>query len=259
MNMHSERPASGLTRGQASESDIDTPLHVEDSRGKAAGSFNKDALAIMLKAPVPGNVKTRLSPPLTQEEAAQLYRCFIEDVFIKAAGLKGVDLYAFCAPEGGGADALAGVVSPGVSTFPQEGEDLGARMRNVFKSLFDKGHKKVSIIGTDSPDMPVEYIRSAFTLLDEASLVLGPAKDGGYYLIAMNSLFETVFDGISWSTGAVLEQTIEKAKQASIAFKLLPLWHDIDTYEDLALLRGSVDAPVSSKYLEATSKNSSFS
>ncbi|MBI5826441.1 MAG: TIGR04282 family arsenosugar biosynthesis glycosyltransferase [Deltaproteobacteria bacterium] len=231
--------------------EIDASLYVEDfPRLRSRGSFNKDALAIMLKAPVPGNVKTRLSPPFTPVEAAGLYRCFIEDVFIKAAGLKGVDLYAFYAPEGGGADALGGVVPSGVSSFPQEGGDLGARMRNVFKSLFDKGYKKVSIIGTDSPDMPVEYIRGAFTLLDEAGLVLGPARDGGYYLIAMNSLFETVFDGISWSTGAVLEQTIEKAEQASIAFTLLPVWHDIDTFEDLALLRASAGAPVSSNYLE---------
>lgn len=212
--------------------------------------MNKDALAIMLKAPVPGNVKTRLSPPLTPVEAAGLYRCFIEDVFIKAAGLKGVDLYAFCAPEGGGGDALKGVVPSRVSSFPQEGKDLGARMRNVFKSLFGKGHEKVSIIGTDSPDMPVEYIRGAFTLLDEASLVLGPAVDGGYYLIAMSALFETVFDGISWSTGAVLEQTVEKARQGGIAFRLQPLWHDIDTFEDLALLRGAAGAPMSANYLE---------
>lgn len=216
--------------------------------------MNKDALAIMLKAPVPGNVKTRLSPPLAPVEAARLYRCFIEDVFIKAGGLNGVDLYAFCAPEGGGADALGGVAPPGVAIFPQEGKDLGARMRNVFRSLFNKGHEKAAIIGTDSPDMPVEYIRSAFTYLDEAGLVLGPARDGGYYLIAMSALIETLFDGISWSTGAVLEQTIEKAEQASIALKLLPVWHDIDTYEDLALLRGSADAPASSKYLEAALK-----
>lgn len=212
--------------------------------------INKDALAIMLKAPVPGNVKTRLSPPLTPVETAGLYRCFIEDVFIKAVGIEGVDLYAFCAPEGGGVGALGGVALPGVAIFPQEGKDLGARMRNVFKSLFDKGYAKVAIIGTDSPDMPVEYIRGAFTLLDGASLVLGPARDGGYYLIAMTSLIETVFDGIGWSTGAVLEQTIEKARHAGIALKLLPVWHDIDTYEDLAMLRGSTGAPVSSKWLE---------
>ncbi|MEK7774113.1 MAG: TIGR04282 family arsenosugar biosynthesis glycosyltransferase [Deltaproteobacteria bacterium] len=212
--------------------------------------MNTDALAIMLKAPVPGNVKTRLSPPLTPLEAAQLYRCFIEDVFIKAAALKGVDIYAFYAPEGARKDALEEAIPRGVPSFPQEGGDLGARMYNVFKSLFGKGCGKAVIIGTDSPDMPVDYIKSSFALLDEASLVLGPAKDGGYYLIAMNRLLETVFSGISWSTGAVLEQTVEKAKKAGIALRLLPLWHDMDTFEDLALLSGGTDALVSANYLK---------
>lgn len=217
----------------------------------------RQALAIMLKAPKPGTVKTRLVPPLTFEEAAGLYACFVKDVFAKACCLEGVDVFAAIAPEGAG-EALP-PMPEGVSLFAQEGSDLGQRMLNVFRRLSSVGYGRASIIGTDSPDLPLEYIIRSFDCLREigAGVVLGPAKDGGYYLIGMDKPREEVFTGIPWSTGAVLEHTLARARSAGIPVRLLPPWHDIDTADDLAFLEGG-RAPETRAFLEGLGKRGGF-
>lgn len=207
-----------------------------------------DALVIMLKAPRPGSVKTRLVPPLSYEQAACLHRCFLKDIFNSVLKLKGVSVYAAYAPEGW--EGITGLIPKGVKAFPQEGRGLGRRICSVFKRLFAEGHEKITVIGSDSPDLPLDYIKEAFDLLDKrVKLVLGPARDGGYYLIAMNEFNAGLFTGIPWSTKDVLEDTIKKARQNSIAFKLLEPWHDIDTADDLHYLKKSRSAPVSSEFL----------
>lgn len=207
-----------------------------------------DALVIMLKAPRPGSVKTRLVPPLSHEEAAGLYRCFLLDIFNSVLRLKGVSVYAAYAPEGW--EDLTGLIPNDVEAFPQEGRGLGRRILNVFKRLFAEGHEKITVIGSDSPDLPLDCIKEAFALLDErVKLVLGPAEDGGYYLVAMNGSNYRLFTGIRWSTKDALQDTIKKARHYSIEFKLLGPWHDIDTAEDLRYLKKSRSAPLSSGFL----------
>ncbi|MBI5492275.1 MAG: TIGR04282 family arsenosugar biosynthesis glycosyltransferase [Deltaproteobacteria bacterium] len=202
----------------------------------------KNALAVMFKAPEPGKVKTRLVPPLTYEQAAKLYGCFIKDVLNTAKGLEGVDIYG----------AFAGNIKDGevygVSLFEQEGTGLGERIYNVFRALFLKGHERAVVIGSDSPDLPAENIKDAFGLLDGTELVLGPALDGGYYLVAMKRLMDEPFMDIPWSTGDVLEATVKRAKGAAIPFKLLKPWHDIDTVHDLTRLNGKA-APLTANFL----------
>jgi len=203
----------------------------------------------MLKAPRPGSVKTRLVPPLSHEEAAGLYRCFVQDIFGSVLRLKGVSVYAAYAPEG--RDDLSGLIPEGVKSFPQDGRGLGRRILNVFKKLFAEGFEKITVIGSDSPDLPLDYIKEAFALLDcRTRLVLGPAEDGGYYLIAMNESNAGLFTGIRWSTKDVLKDTIKKARESSVSFKLLETWHDIDTAEDLKYLRKSRSAPLSFRFLK---------
>lgn len=207
------------------------------------------ALAVMVKAPVPGLVKTRLVPPLTFDEAAGLYRCFVKDTFDLVAGLEGVRLFSPYAPPAL-ADEVASVIPAGVEAFAQEGHTLGERISNVFKRLFSAGYGKVVVIGSDSPDLPLRYIEDAFKALGRVSLVLGPAKDGGYYLVGMNRFDERPFAEIPWSTSKVMDETLKRANSARIPFELISLWHDYDSFDDLALLRDNHSAPASSTFLK---------
>ncbi len=222
---------------------------------------DRNALAVMLKYPAPGRVKTRLVPPLTPEQASGLYSCFIKDFFPRAASLECADVFAAYAPEGAGEyeragdceAKIAGMLAPlghGAGLVEQDGTGLGERINNLFKRLFERGYNKVAVVGSDSPDLPLEYIVEAFGLLDETTgLVLGPALDGGYYLVALQALSPELFDGIAWSTPEVLVQTLERARGSSIAYRLLRPWHDIDTAEDLRFLRGNPVTPESSAFL----------
>lgn len=204
----------------------------------------------MLKAPVEGEVKTRLIPPLTAKEAATLYRAFIKDTFSRLSSLTDLALYAFFTPAGA-KDDIVDIIPQGISLTSQKDGDLGKRIYEVFECLFNAGHKRAAVMGSDSPDLPIEYIESSFSMLKESpkSLVLGPATDGGYYLIAMDRLIKIPFEGIEWSAKTVLEDTVRNAVASGITVKLLPEWHDIDRPEDLKFLEGNPDAPESSACL----------
>lgn len=205
------------------------------------------AIAVMLKAPQAGSVKTRLVPPLTFDEAAGLYASFVKDIFKKTGGLDAADVYAVHA----GPDALlAGLIPEGTGLIPQEGADLGERMLNCFKRLFDKGYERVVIIGSDSPDLPADYIKEALSLLGDKTVdaVLGPARDGGYYLIGMKEPLALLFEGMAWSTADVLRNTIARLADNHVDFRLLPPWHDIDAFVDLGLLN-KTDAPMTAAFL----------
>lgn len=211
---------------------------------------NQNALAIMLKVPEPGKVKTRLVPPLSYDDAAALYRCFLKDIFGKVSGFRDIDIYAAYTPPGM-EEKLSSTVPGNIKLFPQEGFGLGERIYNVFKYLFAKGYKKVAVIGSDSPDLPPEYIKEPFSLLDNTvDLVLGPAKDGGYYLVAMDKLLCAPFVNIPWSTGIVLRETIKRAEESALSYKLSSRWHDIDTPDDLSILKDNPGCPASSEFLK---------
>jgi hypothetical protein len=115
-----------------------------------------------------------------------------------------------------------------IPLYSQQGVDLGERMCNAVKLLFNKGYEKVSLIGADSPDLPLPFITEAFEKLDSYDLVIGPSEDGGYYLISMNKPFDTIFKDINWGHDNVLKDTVSKAKAAGISYFLLPQWYDID-------------------------------
>lgn len=215
----------------------------------------ENALAVMLKAPREGEVKTRLVPPFTPKEAASLYKAFIKDTFSRLSNLTDLTLYAFFTPAGKKTD-IVNIIPQGISLIPQKDGDLGERIYGVFESLFNAGRKKVAVIGSDSPDLPVEYIETSFSMLKESqgSLVLGPAFDGGYYLIAMDRLIKTPFEGIRWSADSVLKDTIKNAVASGITVKLLPEWHDIDRPEDLCFIEDNPTTPESSACLAGIKK-----
>lgn len=202
----------------------------------------------MLKLPVAGQVKTRLTPRLGEIGAARLYRCFIQDTFSRISALNGIDIIAAVTPKNMAAKVKK-IVPPDITIIPQRGKDLGERLHNIFLQLFFVGYKKVAIIGTDSPDLPIEYIKKSFSLLKgKTELVLGPAEDGGYYLVAMSRECKEIFKDIPWSTDTVFKKTMEKAQRAGLKPAILPEWYDVDDIDSLKVLRDSLKmSPVATK------------
>ena len=191
------------------------------------------ALVVFAKQPRPGAVKTRLCPPLTALEAAELYRCLLLDTLDLARRIDGATA-SICYQDDPGAAGYFATTAPRLPARPQQGADLGERMLNAFREAFAAGNRRVIIIGSDAPDLPAEYVKKAFAVLASGSdVVLGPAEDGGYYLIGLTRICEELFCGIAWSSPAVLEQSLARAAGAQRDVALLPLWHDIDTPADL--------------------------
>jgi rSAM/selenodomain-associated transferase 1 len=207
------------------------------------------ALVIFAKAPIPGQVKTRLCPPLTHDEAATLQGSFVLDTLerTKAAGIKlklPFDRYLACAPSSTLVFFKILEERQGVTLIDQEGEDLGSRMHHAFDGLFKRGYHHVLIVGTDVPSLPLSYYQQALVHLEKHDLVLGPALDGGYYLIGLNKPTPVLFENIPWSTDRVLSLTREKATNLGLSTVLLPEWRDIDRLNDLQAMidASAVDA-----------------
>jgi rSAM/selenodomain-associated transferase 1 len=199
----------------------------------------RSALFVMAKAPRPGQVKTRLCPPLDHGTAARLYRCFLLDVLDLVAAVPGVDpVVAYTPAEA--RPAFAHLVTGRFHLVPQAGADLGARLENTFRVLFQQGYQRVAAVSTDSPDLPPEYLREAFRHLERSSVVLGPCPDGGYYLIGMSRLVPDLFREMPWSTDRVVDVTAERAARLGLEMARLPEWHDVDTPEDLGRLCGEL-------------------
>lgn len=196
------------------------------------------ALIVFAKAPIPGQVKTRLCPPLTPDEAATLHGSFVIDTLertkLTATQLKlQFDRYLACAPSSTHVFFKIMEERHGVKVIDQIGDDLGARMNQAFDVLFKKGYRQVLIIGTDVPTLPLDYFKQTLTLLDSHDLVLGPALDGGYYLIGLKRMTPELFTDIPWSTDHVLKLTQEKAATLGLKTALLKPWRDVDTLADL--------------------------
>lgn len=192
------------------------------------------ALLIFAKQPLPGSVKTRLSPPLTFQAAADIYGCMLSDTLLKVAEVSGVERLLFFEPSCGAADFFQEYF-PGIRAFPQQGNGLGERLETSFETAFSLGFKSVAAIGTDSPDLPLPYLEESFRLLEKgpADAVFGPAEDGGYYLVALRSCHPGLFRKIPWSTDRVLEKSLAAATALGLQVACLPVWHDMDTVEDL--------------------------
>jgi rSAM/selenodomain-associated transferase 1 len=197
----------------------------------------------MAKAPVPGAVKTRLVPPLTEEQAAELYQALLLDQLEHLSALDDAELYVAFTPDEA-AGLIESLAPAGFHCFPQHGDDLGARMHEVFAELRRRGHRNSVIIGSDLPPVPLDTFHQAFAQLsaDGKRVVLGPSRDGGYYLVGMNQPIPGIFAGMTWSHDRVLVQTTEKLADMGIAFGLLPAWFDIDTIADIERL-GAIGDP----------------
>lgn len=193
-------------------------------------------LAIMAKAPRAGAVKTRLCPPLRPPEAAELARCFLLDAVDRVAAVAGVRPVLAYAPVEARSEFES--VAPGFALLAQQGEDLGARQTRLVSEILDLGHEAALMIGTDSPTLPAECVDEAVALVmaRDVDLVLGPTDDGGYYLIGLRRPCPALFQGMPWSTSAVLARTLERAQRLGLRVACLPAWFDVDTKADLERL-----------------------
>jgi rSAM/selenodomain-associated transferase 1 len=209
------------------------PLHqVLDPSAPPYLPPNHCALGIMTKAPEPGNVKTRLSPPLTPEEAAEVNKCFLRDIGRSVedastlADARGVGVYTPLGAE----EAYEAVLPPDFILSPQRGNDFGERLVFAMQDLFTVGFGSVCLINSDSPTVPAASFAEAANELAKPGdrVVLGPADDGGYYLIGLKRLHRRVFEEIDWSTERVLEQTIQRANELGLAVHQLPAGYDVD-------------------------------
>lgn len=219
------------------------------------------ALVIFAKAPIAGQVKTRLCPPLTPDEAATLHGSFVLDTLERTKAAVStfklpLDRYLACAPSSTHVFFKIMEERQGVRVIDQVGDDLGSRMNQAFDALFKQGYKRVLIVGTDAPSLPLEYYKHAITLLETHDLVLGPALDGGYYLIGLTRPIPDLFTGIPWSTEQVLALTQEKAGALGLKTALLAPWRDVDTIADLQALieAGVADAKKSMREQSFTSR-----
>jgi uncharacterized protein len=201
---------------------------------------NLCALAVMTKAPRAGHVKTRLVPPLTHEQAAQLNSCFLRDTAeaitnVSGTAARGVAVYT---PTGSEAVYLD-ILPQNFELIPQRGDGFGERLAFAASDLFRCGFGSVCLIDSDSPTVPADVYAKAVELLSvpHDRLVLGPSDDGGYYLIGMNREHQQLFERIDWSTERVLEQTRHRAQELKLELKLLPTGYDIDDAASLERLR----------------------
>jgi rSAM/selenodomain-associated transferase 1 len=194
--------------------------------------MNKNALIIFIKTPFPGQVKTRLQPELTEDQSAELYCNFLLDLDKKFKPVTDFDTWYAISPENFNEDILAAFVQMDKYIL-QEGQDLGERMQNAFQVIVEKGYKKTVLIGSDIPSITRDIIHQAFQQLDTFNCILGPSKDGGYYLIALSKIYPEIFENLPWSTSNVMEKTIEILNKLGLTYKLLAEFEDIDTFKAL--------------------------
>ena len=190
-------------------------------------------LLIFTRYPEAGSVKTRLIPTLGADGARNLHRKMAEHTIKRLDCLTAEMEVCFT---GRGEKEMQEWLGKKRSYSPQGGGDLGQRLLKAFAQAFCQGEDKVVVVGTDCPDLTAAHVQEAFHLLDEFDLVLGPAADGGYYLLGLNRLYKDLFESIPWGTGEVLQATLNKAKLLGINTVLLERLADVDRPKDLEAL-----------------------
>lgn len=190
------------------------------------------AVAIMAKASIAGAVKTRLVPPLTHREAAELNTCCLADVAAKVvAAAEHVPLHAFSAYHPLGSEAFFnGLLPVGFKLLRPKEATIGRSLLHAARDLFGCGYASVCLVNADSPTLPSECLVDAVRVLQQPGdrVVLGPAADGGYYLIGLKRFHARLFDEIDWSTERVYRQTLDRAAEIGLAVSSLPQWYDVD-------------------------------
>jgi rSAM/selenodomain-associated transferase 1 len=190
--------------------------------------MESQALGIFAKQPLAGQVKTRLCPPLSPQQAANLYHsCLLETVSAMAEAPAERVLFF------DGDEAFFAGTFPGLRLIPQSNGDLGRRLDLAFAQLFAEGYDAVALIGSDSPDLPIPIVSEAFKALAQCDLAVAPALDGGYVLIGQSTHNPELFQDMPWSNPELWRETRRRAEQLGLVYRELDAWEDLD---DLASL-----------------------
>jgi hypothetical protein len=194
--------------------------------------MSEDALVVFVKVPAPGAVKTRLAAAIGDGAAARVHRALAEHVLDSTTPQPGeYERLVFFDPK----DALGEMRAwlPGLRLLPQSSGDLGDRMADAVARAFARGARRVAIVGTDAPDVSRETVLEAFAGLETSDVVVGPAEDGGYYLLALRVPRRDLFSDIAWSTPSVCAETLARARRAGLSVRVLRPLRDVDTFDDL--------------------------
>jgi rSAM/selenodomain-associated transferase 1 len=197
-------------------------------------------LGVFAKWPSPGAVKTRLTREDDAAWSARVARAFLLDTVERLSRVSARRVLVFDPRER--ENDFADAVSGRFALRPQIGGDLGQRLSAFVDEEVGSGAQAVVVVGTDSPTLPVDYAEQAFAALEQADVVLGPAMDGGYYLVGCGAKRLPIFEGIAWGTSRVLAETIAALTDPRWRLTLLPPWYDVDTPADWTMLLGHVSA-----------------
>jgi hypothetical protein len=202
------------------------------------------AVIVMTRYPEAGKVKTRLIETLGDKNAADLHQRMAEHTMSTLKPLHDIeaaDLFVFF--NGGSIEQMQRWLGSTFTYQSQQGNNLGEKMGNAFAYIFRSGYNRAVILGTDCPDIEGATVIQALKYLRSADLVLGPAEDGGYYLLGLNQTIPQLFEGIEWGSDRVLAQTTQQAKQQNLSIEYLHPLRDIDTPADLESIRGTFLLP----------------
>ena len=188
--------------------------------------MTKQLVIVFVKNIELGKVKTRLAKTISNQGAFHVYS---ELVKITKTVIKNIDVdtYVFFSKR------IEQTEWNNSKKFVQDGNDLGERMKNAFAKAFQDGYEAVILIGSDLPDINSAHILSGLKKLKTSNVVFGPAADGGYYLVGMTKVYNTIFDNKPWSQSNLLESTLKELQQQKLSYTLLETLNDIDTFEDL--------------------------
>jgi rSAM/selenodomain-associated transferase 1 len=194
---------------------------------------NTPLILLFIKEPVAGRVKSRLAVSLGENAALDLYRSFVHDM-LTSIEASGIPLRVCYHPPGAEA-AIRQWLGGNLAYQPQEGADVGERMEHAFKQAFAEGCSRAVLVGSDIPDLPPAAFFGAIRALDDHDAVIGPAKDGGYYLIGFraDTFLPDIFREIEWSTADVFSKTMQILDRSGRQVLQLPPWRDVDTIDDL--------------------------
>lgn len=199
---------------------------------------DNESILVFIKSPEKEKVKSRLASVIGEERALTLYKSFVLDI-IDTLKRGNYPLRIFFYPPDS-REVLENWIGNNCDYISQRGDDLGERMKNAFVQSFSEGLQRVVLIGSDIPDLTLTLVDEAFGSLDNHDAVIGPASDGGYYLIGFkkSTFLPDIFNGITWSSNSVFLKTMKVFNETGRGVHILPEWRDVDTMDDLRSLLG---------------------
>ena len=210
--------------------------------------MRQTVVLIFAKYPTAGAVKTRMTPPLSGEEAVELHEACLRMVCENVASVDTLETKLVVTPDDRAIDLAHRVGLHEGDAWPQGDGDLGDRLNRAVVRAFDSDARSVLLLGADSPTLSAEKLHEAIDALDDHQAVLGPCEDGGYYLLGLNVPTPALLTGIDWGSDCVADQTRQRADEAGIDLHELSTWYDLDRFEDVARARRDLtDADLSAR------------